>query len=488
MSSSRRQGKNACKVPVEYRVIHDGPGGPVPSIKTLTKPRKRWSPLPLPRTRLKGPAQSVALSSAMSRARKKSKRKADDPPNATFNVPKQSALRNVKCKLRTIVRDPAVEERLLTTAKLCHDIVTEAYLFIRLYLLHLFEHDVALPKVDKAFVMLVFDCLCVQRHKATKPPTTHLEQRETLKMFFEDFYRPLRPQGAQLYEVEYMSQVLSYQATQIEVAHANNIKVHFVTRLIGFVNHTAKDYEQDCEDQATAREQRKLLKEALFTNNASLVPERYEEWWATYRHWILPLSWPVDKPLSYHVKSDPSAFLIYTMRMDQILESLGKEKIRLFQPLPIRTTSVPCYITIDTEILVKMLVNEAGLPITSTDGKVQILKKSYLRRGHISEYQEQIWRAFFQTERTRYFGRNNYGFNYMIQTDGVGVSIVQRHKDYPKTKKCGPPHPPPPHLAGSVEDKLDLVKLTDVKEDDLQGFQKCNIVGLDPGRATYSSW
>ena len=58
----------------------------------------------------------------------------------------------------------------------------------------------------------------------------------------------------------------------------NNLKEHFVTRLLRFINKTAEMYDEDL-DKVEARKARRELKNAIFENDASLVPARYIAWY-----------------------------------------------------------------------------------------------------------------------------------------------------------------------------------------------------------------
>ena len=383
-------------------------------------------------------------------------------------------MRVIKCKLRSVTRTPEVAEQLEQLARQCHLIVTETYLFIRLFVLDCLARNVSIPIFSEEWIACAMGILCRQQHASTKPPTRLVEERAQLREFFEKTYATLRPQGQELYSVQYFSQLQVYLATQMATAYANNIQVHFVKRLMGFVNRTVSPYEID--DVGTAKKDRVQLKQALLNNDASKLPTRYMKWWNTHRAKILPDTWPDGKPLAYDVKVRPLEYLQFSLHQNAILEEyLPAEEARLFQPLPIRTSNVPCYITIDTFMLVKMFVGDVGLSI-SMDGVPTVVKKSKLI-VKIAHFQSHVWNAFFCTERHCLFGKGKYQFGYLIQTDGVGVSILQRHVDYPKTLKR-----PPPTLASSVENKYGFLTLNELDDVACNRYSKRNVVGVDPGK------
>jgi len=79
----------------------------------------------------------------------------------------------------------------------------------------------------------------------------------------------------------------------------------------------------------------------------------------------------------------------------------------------LRTQIVPCYITLDTAIIINLLM-ESG------SGKGEHL-------ANITKKKQDVWYTFFHTNR-RAFKKTGYCFDYMIKTDGVACSILFRKK------------------------------------------------------------
>ena len=127
----------------------------------------------------------------------------------------------------------------------------------------------------------------------------------------------------------------------------NNLKVHFIKRLLRFINLTTPTYESGLTKDEVKSE-RKLLKDALFANDESLVPDRYKAWYASHRPRCLPSSWEVSLP--YDTKANSSRYLGCSLYMNKCLEEQGCKK--LFQPLSLRTSIVPHYATFDTASLI----------------------------------------------------------------------------------------------------------------------------------------
>ena len=93
--------------------------------------------------------------------------------------------------------------------------------------------------------------------------------------------------------------------------------------------------------------------------------------------------------------------------MNKQLEALSTDenKYKLFNILPLRTRIIPNYITFDTASIINLLIEENS--------------RKYL--SNIKDTQKEIWDKFFYTNT---FKKNKYRFNYMIKSDGIGVSIL----------------------------------------------------------------
>ena len=248
---------------------------------------------------------------------------------------------SAKYQLKNILLDYDTHQPLLNDLVLkCNNLVSEAYLFIRLFCLFKYHHHQPLPKFDDKFFKYCIKIL-------GKAPTTGRKAKDILLKdellaFYLQEYSPLRQ--APLFDLTNMSQLIDYLATQVKTGIMNNLKEHFITRLLRFVNCTIPDSKKK-ENKADVRK----LKNALLNNKPTDVPEKYYEWYYEYRNVILPLTW--KESLAYDVKANPTKYLFYSFYMNEELEYLG---CKLFQPLALRTNIVPKYITIDTFILIRL--------------------------------------------------------------------------------------------------------------------------------------
>ena len=372
------------------------------------------------------------------------KRKRDEP---TDEPATQSSYRTIKCSLKSIVRDETIIPQIEAIVLHCNAIVIEAYQFIRLFCLTKYAKGAELPQLDEKFILYCLKATGTRDNRGRKAQNELLQAE--LDAFYKDEFKPLLAHEDK-FDLRCYGYLLPYLATQMHTAIHNNLKEHFVTRLLRFINKTAEMYEEDL-DKVEARKARRGLKNAIFENDASLVPDRYKAWYKDYRRFIAPSEW--DKSLSYDAKANPERYLASSFYMNSVLE---KMECKLFQPLSLRTSIVPHYITIDTASLMSFFAGK---------GKGALLR-------HVADNQEPFWNKLFNLDR-RVFRQKGYDFNYTLQTDGVAVSLLFVHKHYSGKKKCTNTitgeRPTPPSI-----ETFDAEYWKD--------FTGRTVVGVDPGK------
>lgn len=179
-------------------------------------------------------------------------------------------------------------------------------------------------------------------------------------------------------------------------------------------------------------------------------PEFMKTWYLEYQPFIIP---EIKKSIPYDCEENPYKFLQPCLYMNAEFEKLNeiikikiqekqnelaqenKEVInqeikelntsihKLFQPLSLRSSNIPKYITIDTATL-SNLFSEQG--------------EKAKNNKNISENQMDIWSSYFRIDK-KIFGFSNiskkknkkkepqYIFNFTLQTDGVGCSLLFKH-------------------------------------------------------------
>jgi hypothetical protein len=373
------------------------------------------------------------------------RKKADkEPPDL---IRKPSSYRTVKTSLKSILRDYETYQPLLNDIVLrCNSIVTEAYQFIRLYCLDKFRRNEHIPTLDEKFILYCIKATGTRDNRGKKAENEELQKE--LDAFYAKEFQPLL-MHSEKHDLRNFTYLLPYLATQMHTGLHNNLKEHFLTRFLRFINKTTTILEEGLTKEEVKKE-RRLLKDALFANET--VPERYAKWAEEHRKHILPTSWQVSLP--YDVKVHPDKYLTHSFYMNSVLEAKG---FKLFQPMSLRNNIVPHYITIDTACLINLFA-EKGI-------KGALLKQ-------VKENQSQVWNRIFNLD-NRIFRQKNYHFNFTMQTDGVGVSLLFIHKSYNGRKSC-------PNCV--TDDSYPFYYIEDLHESQLESLKGRNMVGADPGK------
>ena len=373
------------------------------------------------------------------------KKAGKDPPDLNRKPPSH---KTVKVSLKSILRDYNKYSPLINDIVIrCNSIVTETYQFIRLYCLDKFRRNEPLPLLDEKFILYCIKATGTRDNRGKK--AEYKELKNELEDFYTSEFQPLLAHKEK-HDLRNFSNLLSYLATQIHTGLHNNLKEHFITRLLRFINKTVSIYEEGLSKDEVKKE-RKLLKDALFANEP--VPNRYSKWSDEHKNHILPSSWNVSLP--YDVKVHPVKYLGHSFYMNSVLEAQG---FKLFQPMSLRNSVIPHYITLDTACLINFFTEEKGI-------KGALLKK-------VKDNQSQVWNRIFNLDK-RIFRQKNYNFNFTLQTDGVGVSLLFIHKNYNGRKSCP---------CCSTDDTYPFNYIEDLHDSQLELLKGRNMVGVDPGK------
>ena len=115
-----------------------------------------------------------------------------------------------------------------------------------------------------------------------------------------------------------LSHVLLCLAKQMLTAYHNNIKEHFVKRLLRFINQTVPKDENIAEAIKKA-ELRKWKKKAIFKKLE--IPEQYKEWAIAHLNRIIPSD--IVNGIEYDVKVNPNKHIPCLIYMNRIFEEIG---------------------------------------------------------------------------------------------------------------------------------------------------------------------
>jgi len=278
-----------------------------------------------------------------------------------------------------------------------------------------------------------------------------------LHAFYDDHFKTVLEHDGKL-DLRNLPHSIHYLAEQMHTAIHNNLKEHFIKRLLRFVNLTTTQYE-DGLTKEEAKAERRGLKDALFANDGARVPGRYTAWYKEHRPRCLPSTWAESLP--YDVQANSSRYLVHSLYMNKRLEEGG---FKLFQPLSLRTRIVPHYAPFDTASLISLFAEQG--------------ESSLVR--HIEENQRPFWDRLFKLDKWVFRSRKTrYRFNYTMQTDGVGVSLTFVHKDHDRKKMKGC------RCAGCCaerEGEGGYASVDQLTDSDIETIKGRNIVGCDPGK------
>ena len=91
----------------------------------------------------------------------------------------------------------------------------------------------------------------------------------------------------------------------------------------------------------------------------------------------------------------------------------------------------------------------------------------------VSDVQERFWNRLFNLDK-RVFHKKRYRFNFMLQTDGVAVSLIFVHKEYTGKKTCP--------ISVQTEEDNSYAYIDQLSDSDIEIMKGRHIVGCDPGK------
>jgi hypothetical protein len=225
-------------------------------------------------------------------------------------------------------------------------------------------------------------------------------------------------------------QITLYECTKIQAANYNNIKAHFGNRLRGLINKLFKKKEKAeglRGEMKTNKSSSKAIKEATRKkiyrpcNQVKLVITKKEmpEVGLLYDQSRTQLngflsSYPEDytfqeNSIYYDVMASPENHFKVFFRLAELSEA---EQTKQFACFPLRTTFIPCYMTLDSKIIHYHVLKSKKNPKTGSkfgtwDAVVDQNKEAFEHQG----FQKPLW------------------FQVILETDRVVVSIINQNAD-----------------------------------------------------------
>jgi hypothetical protein len=348
------------------------------------------------------------------------------PPDQVFSY------KTIKTSLNAILVVP--DNVIQQTVDDVNYLVGNAYQFIRLHQLYHFNQDLQLPHITKKYIQDVFRILGFKTTCGAKLKNSM--EVEELKQFHQEHFLPTFKAASKNFRTVSLvkrTQILDYQADQMLVGYSNNLKLHFFKRILKTLRMIWPDRK---------KETKQYVDFLCSSSEISDLPEEFEcfLWFHLGLEDNLPET--INISLPYHVEAHPMDFLQATLWINQQRELCH---LKLFQPLPLRTSLVPAHITIDTSSLIDLFV---AADITK-----------YKR--HITLYADELWSTYFNID-SRKFRCKDYIFANIIQTNGFNASILFKR----------------------IVKKMDKPQATHqaTSQPTCQATSQATVVGCDPGK------
>jgi len=334
----------------------------------------------------------------------------------------------VKIPLKHVLKNPEINLPKITNAVIrCNKIVINTLMFMKLYLLDYFEKNNKLPEIDKVFVNSCMKILCNESVNGRPPKQEIKELKDKLIEFYSSDYKPLIKDTDLDYA--HLNTVLDYLTIGIITMYENNIKLHYVEYVERYVNIIWKKKEiitKIKEENKNEEKQKELINEFCIQLRKIKIDilepiteyksnEEYHKWIKEIKKVITPNKDKYQKDsLYYDLQCSPQDYLPCMIRM---MKEIEKDKIMIYNVFPMRNDIIMKNIKLDTTTLVHLL-------LTPKQGN----KTDYLLEGNLKKNENEIWKFFFRTER-QCFKKPKYTFHHMIETDGVGCSILLLRND-----------------------------------------------------------
>ncbi len=344
----------------------------------------------------------------------------------------------IKTSLKSVVKDERVIREINRVVANCNKIVIHSLQLLKLYFLHLYDTDQPFPPINKQFVNSVLKTVCVSPAVGRKPSASTASIKSNLKAFYDAHYKNMQPE---ILEYTKLNTVLDYLAIDILTMYENNIRQRFVAYVEYFVNVVwrkkeliglmKKRFKTPKARQAAVSKlcrQLRSIKNDILSGGEKTASPIYHDWIDGVRSAVMPQKTFQKNNIYYDLQCSPQDYLRSMVKMMKIVEGYGKSLTNVF---PLRSDISPKYIRIDTTSLIHLF-------FTKRQGN----KGYYLTKGNLVKYQDRLWRFFFRLDKKCFYveDAHKYHFHHMIETDGVGCSIILLREDLQGKRVRTPTH------------------------------------------------
>ena len=318
-------------------------------------------------------------------------------------------------------------------------IVFHTYNFLNLYFMYLYKNRFDFPYIDEHYITTIMFVVSSRIDKRGRKPKKNTQKTiNTLTHFYNQYYLPLINPNDIVHD-DKLKQILLYEAKDIVKNINVNISEHYVQYINKFVNviYSAKDDVNKIRNNKAMNENEKAIKTRQFwadlrkvKNDILNVKDKVLTSDVKYHQFILknkPVLIPDKKKFSknsiyYDVKANPQDYLRPLFKINTRIDNindiikitelvLNKNKKsrthKLFHVLPMRTSIIPKYVTIDTFALARLIIREDT--------------RYYF--GDITGKSFELWSKLFNLN-SSIFRKKGFTFHRMIKTDGISCSLL----------------------------------------------------------------
>ena len=363
----------------------------------------------------------------------------------SYMVTKKDSLnnivKNIDCDNEIFIKD-VINDAVMRTNK----IVIHTYQFLKALLIFLYDQSITnpmdfplMPKLDVQLIRAIMNVVSFKNINGGKPPL-HNEFTVLVEFFYEKFY------SATIKETDivcrdFLKHVLNYEEQDIIKNISTNISEHFTSHLKFYIriyynfndqidcvrkNKKLTKNERDTQIKCINDIHYNIVKDIMILEHPKFISDKkYHQDIEIFQKTFLP---PKNKFLKdsvyYDVVAQPLDYVYGMIALNKAIGAINHEitensesgetsqLYRLFNAIPLRTSIIPKYITIDTAALLALFT---------------VINKDYNTRN-ISKIQNAMWGKYFKINK-KSFKRKGFKFNYMIKTDGIGSSIIMVQTD-----------------------------------------------------------
>lgn len=256
------------------------------------------------------------------------------PPKPPDLTRKKPMYKTIKTSLKSIIKDEKILGKINDLVIKCNSIVIDVYQFIRLYCLHIYHNKKEIPKLNSKFISYCIKALGKRDNRGKK--STNNELLNELQNFYANEYQPIF--NHQKYDLTGLSFTVPYMCMTVETCLTNNLKEHFIKRLLRFINIFADEYYEskhgkDKEhNEEYHKNKKKLLwnlKKSILNNVHNEIPIEFKYWFIKYKNKIVPKEF--KKSIAYDCHANPFKYIKYSFFMNEMYEKRNIKTRKLIE-------------------------------------------------------------------------------------------------------------------------------------------------------------